>query len=101
MPKKKGKPVGSKTLIVRVNGQTDEDLRTAAEGLGLDVSNLVRLIFVEQLPVYIERGRDARIRAESARLSASESSAVKKGRPRAKPKPSDSDEEVPSRNIEL
>ncbi|MFO0798287.1 MAG: hypothetical protein U0804_12490 [Gemmataceae bacterium] len=70
MPRKKGGTVGTRTLIVRVHEQVDLDLRTAAEGLGVDVSNLVRMIFVERLPEYIERGLDARRRAEAARAKA-------------------------------
>lgn len=67
MPRKKSQSGPTRTLIVRVSEQIDDDLRAAAAGLGVDVSNLVRLIFSEQLPTYLLRGVDARQRAEAAR----------------------------------
>ena len=96
MPRKKG-TVGTKTLIVRLSQRQDEDLRIAAEGLGLDVSNLVRLIFIEQVPAYIERGRDAKLRAESARAKvgkgARPTGKPAKGKPNTNAKPTDSEDE--------
>lgn len=96
MPRKKGGTVGTKTLIVRLSQRQDEDLRIAAEGLGLDVSNLVRLIFIEQVPAYIERGREAKLRAEAARANVETGAGPakrRKGKPGAKAKPTDSDDE--------
>jgi antitoxin component of RelBE/YafQ-DinJ toxin-antitoxin module len=72
MPRKKGASVGSHVLLVRVNERIDQDLHIAAEGLGIDISNLVRMVLIEQLPTYIERGIDARKRAEAAREKAAE-----------------------------
>jgi hypothetical protein len=88
MPRKKGVEPKSRTLIIRLSEQMDEDLRTTAAGLGIDVSNLVRMIFVEQLPTYIERGLDARRRAKSARAKVGEPEAA------TKPVPSESDAET-------
>ena len=67
MPRKKGVTDETRPLIVRIAVRLDDDLRLAAQGLGVDVSNLVRMVLIEHVPTYIERGLDARRRAESAR----------------------------------
>jgi hypothetical protein len=90
MPRKKGGTAWTKTLIVRISERQDEDLRIAAGGLGMDVSNLVRLLFTEHVPEYIARGEDAAQRAASARER------VAKPKPA---KPTDSDEQ--HRNLEV
>lgn len=81
MPRKMGPKVRTKTVVLRVPTQQHEDLQTAARGLGIDVANLVRMIFTETLPTYIERGVVARRRAEAARAK------VKKGEPGAAERP--------------
>lgn len=96
MPRKKSAIPWTKTLIVRLSARQHEDLNIAAAGLGLDVSGLVRLIFIEQVPAYIERGRAAEQRSEAARAKAGEDvppAKAVKGKPGTKAKPTDSDDE--------
>ena len=64
MPRTKGGAVGPKAmqLVVRLNVQLDADVRAAAEGLGIDVSNLVRMVLTEHIAEYIGRGLSARKR---------------------------------------
>jgi hypothetical protein len=101
MPKKKNETAWTKTLIVRISQQQDEDLRIAAEVLGLDVSNLVRVLLTEHLPDYMARGKDAANRAAAARVKAatSKTTKAKKGAPPGT-KPADSDDEL-ARNLEV
>ena len=69
MPRTKGGTVGPKAmqLVVRLNPQLDADVRAAAGGLGIDVSNLVRMVLTEHIAEYIGRGLSARKRATVAR----------------------------------
>jgi len=99
MPRKKG-TVGTKTLIVRLTEQLHADLRIGADGLGMDVSNLVRMILVEHVPTYIERGRDARRRAESARAEVGDVGSLPKGKRKPKARPVGSDV-APCRNLDF
>lgn len=66
MPRKKNPNIGPKTmqLVVRVSDQLNVDLRTASEGLGVDVSNLVRMILTEHVSEYLERGSRAKKRLQ-------------------------------------
>lgn len=70
MPRKKNIAGETCPLIVRIPVQIDRDLRLAADLLGVNVSNLVRLVLIENIPTYIDRGLDARKRAEQARARA-------------------------------
>jgi hypothetical protein len=94
MPRKKTSTGWTKVLMIRISEQQDKDLRIAAEALGLDLSNLVRLIFTEHLPEYMARGEGAARRAADARAKA-----VKEASD-ADAKPTDSDGE-PTRNLEV
>jgi len=67
MPRKKGdKPkTRSPQLVVRIPDLLEKDLLSAADGLGVDLSNLVRMILTEHVGEYSERGRIARERRKS------------------------------------
>src|SRR6266545_2942615 len=96
MPRKKSGTIWTKTLIVRLSEQQDGDLRVAAESLGMDVSNLVRLIFTEHLPSYMERAENAAQRAAAARAKVAKDAGPAKQpkrKPGVKTKPTDSDGE--------
>lgn len=69
MPRTKSGAVGPKAmqLVVRLNPQLDADVRAAAGGLGIDVSNLVRMVLTEHIAEYIGRGLSARKRTTVAR----------------------------------
>ena len=56
-------------LVVRVSGELDGHLRAAAQGLGLDLSGLVRMMLTEHVAAYIERGLAAKARANAAERS--------------------------------
>lgn len=73
MPRKKDdKPArGSPQLVVRLSAQLDKDLRAAAGGLDLDVSNMVRMLLTEHLGDYIRRGVRARKELREARAEPS------------------------------
>jgi hypothetical protein len=96
MPRKKTGTIWTETLIVRLSEQQDDDLRKTAEALGMDVSNLVRLIFTEHLPAYMERAEGAAQRAEAARANVAKGAGPAKRtkrKPGAKAKATDSDDE--------
>lgn len=69
MPRKKGKDARSSgpQLVVRITEPLDLDLRCASDLLGVDMSNLVRMILTEHTPDYLKRGFDAKKRSEAAR----------------------------------
>src|SRR5438270_636068 len=102
MPRKKSGTAWTKTLIVRISGRQDEDLRIAAEALGMDVSNFVRFLLVEHLPEYMARGESAARRARVARAKAAKPKTAKppKGVFDPDTKPTDSDSES-VRNMEV
>jgi hypothetical protein len=56
----KKKPGKTKQINVRVPLDLAERLDKAAEMLATDASHLLRMMLVEQLPQYEERGRRAR-----------------------------------------
>ena len=90
MPRTKGGTVGPKAmqLVVRLNPQLDADVRAAAGGLGIDVSNLVRMVLTEHIAEYIGRGLSARKRVTVAREKV--------------PSPSEpGDSEIPTRTLDL
>lgn len=102
MPRKKGETSWTKTLIVRISERQDEDLRIAAGGLGMDVSNFVRFLFTEHVPEYIARGEDAAERAAAARAKVAKAKTAKsvKEVPDTDAKPTGSDD-GPVRNLEV
>lgn len=69
MPRKKSSKAMHQSiqLVVRVPEVLERDLMLAAEGLGLDQSNLVRMILTEHVAEYIERGQGALVRTKAAR----------------------------------
>jgi len=99
----------SPQLVVRLSDQQDEDLKAAAEGLDLDVSNLVRMILTEHLSEYIHRGlkakkklREARAELESSTTDATESDESEGGATASASDPQGSPStQVGERNIEL
>jgi hypothetical protein len=68
MPKKK-QPGEAETLqiVFRVPKELHNALQTAGAGLGLDLSNLLRMLIAEHVAEYIERGRRAAAALEQAR----------------------------------
>jgi hypothetical protein len=67
VPKKKQSSEGPPIQIVFRVGKTMHDaLLTAAAGLGVDLSNLLRMMIAEKIPEYIERGRRAAAALEQA-----------------------------------
>jgi hypothetical protein len=68
MAKRKGRSRNvSPQLVVRISEDLDQSLREAASGLELDLSALVRLILVEHVAEYVERGVAAEERLRHAR----------------------------------
>jgi hypothetical protein len=59
----------SPQLVVRLPPDMNEDLREAARGLGMDVSDLVRMMLKLNLPSYLKQARDARDRMAELRSS--------------------------------
>jgi hypothetical protein len=57
----------SPQLVVRISEELDQALREAANGLELDLSALVRLMLVEHVAEYVERGVAAAERLRRAR----------------------------------
>jgi hypothetical protein len=57
----------SPQLVVRISEELDRSLREAANGLELDLSALVRLMLVEHVAEYVERGVAAGERLRRAR----------------------------------
>jgi hypothetical protein len=71
MPRKKSQPADPSTQIVfRLPVPLYEALRAAADSLGLDVSNLLRMMIAEKVPEYIDRGRRAALALAEARRGA-------------------------------
>jgi len=76
MPRKKdaGKPAESQPQVVQIVFRISRDqhaaLQAAAAGLGLDLSNLLRMMILEHVPEYVERGKRAAALLEQARHSA-------------------------------
>ncbi len=59
VPKKKDKPEPSKQVAFRLALTMVDRLDEAAKQLGLDTSNLLRMMIIEKLPEYEDRGRRA------------------------------------------
>ena len=64
LPRKRSKPSqdatddgGSKQIAFRAPGSLVKRIDDAAEQLGLDPSNFLRMMLLECLPIYEERGR--------------------------------------------
>ena len=71
MPRKKNKsgelPVVQ--IVFRITRDLHDALLTAAAGLGLDTSNLLRMMVAEHVAAYIERGKRAAVALEQARAA--------------------------------
>jgi hypothetical protein len=66
--KKKNRPspgTGGKQLAFRAPDELLADLSFAADGLGLDLSNLIRMVLVENIRPYVERAREVLARREN------------------------------------
>jgi hypothetical protein len=71
MPRKKQPDVvASMQIVFRVGEPLYLALQAAAAGLGVDLSNLLRMILAENIGQYLARGRKAAAALEQARLSA-------------------------------
>ena len=70
MPKKQLDVVASVQVVFRLPGGLHAALQAAAVGLGVDLSNLLRMLIAEHVAEYIERGRKAAAALEQAGLSA-------------------------------
>jgi hypothetical protein len=76
MPKKQLDVVASVQVVVRLPGSLHNALQAAAVGLGLDMSNLLRLVLSEHIGEYVTRGRKAAAALEQAGLSAQPAAAA-------------------------
>jgi hypothetical protein len=54
-------------VVFRMPKDLHTAVQTAAAGLGLDLSNLLRMMIAEHIPEYIDRGRRAAAALEQAR----------------------------------
>jgi hypothetical protein len=70
MPKKKGEVVETVQVVFRVPADLHAALLAAAAGLGLDLSNLLRMVIAEHAAEYVERGRRATAALGQARAGA-------------------------------
>ena len=74
MPRKKNKsgelPVVQ--IVFRITRDLHDALLTAAAGLGLDLSNLLRMMVAEHVAEYIDRGKRAAVALEQARAQVRE-----------------------------
>ena len=71
MPKKKRlDEVQAVQVVFRVPRALHDALQAAAAGLGLDLSNLLRMMVAEHVAEYVERGRRAAAALGEARRSA-------------------------------
>jgi hypothetical protein len=76
VPKKKQAAEGPIAQIVfRLPQDLHDALLTAAAGLGLDLSNLLRMMIAEHVAEYIERGRRAAAALEHARAHVQQAAA--------------------------
>ena len=80
MPKKKGSTaVPAMQVVFRIPADLHDALQTAASGLGIDLSNLLRMMIAEHVPEYIGRGRRAANRAsEQARAKVQQGDSMKR-----------------------
>jgi hypothetical protein len=71
MPKKKqAQEIASEQIVFRLAQPLYEAVLLAAQGLGLDLSNLLRMLIAEHVAEYIERGKRAAAALEQARAEA-------------------------------
>jgi hypothetical protein len=70
MPKKKQSGETAVQVVFRVPQSLHEAVQAAAQGLGLDLSNLLRMVLSEHVAEYIERGKRAAAALEQARAAA-------------------------------
>ena len=68
MPRKKqsGEPPAVQ-IVFRLTRDLHDALLAAAAGLGLDLSNLLRMMIAEHVGAYLERGKRAAVALEQAR----------------------------------
>src|SRR5262249_53758208 len=65
--KKKSGELPVVQVVFRITRDLHDALLTAAAGLGLDTSNLLRMMVAEHVAAYIERGKRAAVALEQAR----------------------------------
>src|SRR3954470_18558403 len=88
VPKKKKQPdaVPAAQVVFRLPQKLHDALQVAAAGLGLDLSNLLRMMIAEHVPEYIERGHRAATALEQTRARATRPPAAEEqDRPPARP----------------
>jgi hypothetical protein len=66
-PRSAGRPSIGRQINVRLPDDLLADLEFVCEALGLDLSNVVRMMLTEQRHVYLLRAREARQKLEEAR----------------------------------
>ena len=67
--KKKSSELPVVQIVFRITRDLHDALLTAAAGLGLDTSNLLRMMVAEHVAAYIERGKRAAVALEQARAA--------------------------------
>src|SRR5262249_14222892 len=67
--KKKSGELPVVQIVFRITRDLHAALLTAAAGLGLDTSNLLRMMVAEHVAAYIERGKRAAVALEQARAA--------------------------------
>jgi hypothetical protein len=70
MPRKKQSGETAVQVVFRVPQSLHDAVQAAAQGLGLDLSNLLRMMLAEHVAEYIERGKRAAAALEQARAEA-------------------------------
>jgi len=77
MPKKKGPTaIPAMQVVFRIPADLHDALQTAATGLGIDLSNLLRMMIAEHVPEYIARGRKAASALEQARAAVQQGDSI-------------------------
>jgi hypothetical protein len=87
VPKKKqrgGDEAPAVQVVFRLPQNLHDALQAAAAGLGLDLSNLLRMMIAEHVPEYVERGRRAASALEQLGLQARQVSPAAEQGPAAK-----------------
>lgn len=62
-----GRPPIGRQVNIRIPAELMTDLEYIGDALGMDLSNLIRTVLVEQLHIYLERARLAKEASDRAR----------------------------------
>lgn len=62
-----GRPAIGRQVNIRIPAELMTDLEYIGEALGMDLSNLIRTVLIEQLHVYLERARLAKEASDRVR----------------------------------